>query len=166
MTNTLTTLGWREWLALPDLGISHIAAKIDTGARSSCLHAFSVTEFFKGEQKWVRFGLHPVQDNGEIEVWRDAEVVDERQVTDSGGHVELRYVIRTSLQLGDQSWPIEMTLTKRDTMRFRMLLGRTAMNGHCMVNPEQSWLLGTPAPKALAETEGQWRAEMEPSLQT
>jgi len=144
MTSSLITVGWREWLLLPDLGLPKIKAKVDTGARTSCLHAFSVEPFMKDDKQWVRFGIHPHQHDSDTEIYCEAEVSDQRTVTDSGGHKEDRYVIITRMQIGDTSWPIEITLTNRDTMLFRMLLGRTAMEEKIVVNPAQSFLLGKP----------------------
>ena len=144
MTNQLITVGWREWLQLPELSLPAIKAKIDTGARTSCLHAFSIEVYTKDDNNWARFGIHPYQDNTETEVYCDAEIIDERTVTDSGGHKEKRYVISTNVLLDGQSWPIEITLTNRDNMRFRMLLGRTAMEKKIIVNPEKSYVLGKP----------------------
>ena len=137
MTNKIT-VGWREWLALPELGIDKIKAKVDTGARTSCIHAFRVEEFIQDEQVWVRFWVHPIQDDNNTEIQCQAKVIDQRTVTDSGGHQEQRYVIQTQLLIGGQQWPIEATLTNRDTMKFRMLLGRTAMAGRIVVDPELS----------------------------
>ncbi len=137
------TVGWREWLSLPDLGINAIKAKVDTGARTSAIHAFEVDPFEKDGKPWVRFGLHPNQNDSEHVIWCEAEVIDERNVTDSGGHTEKRFVIQTHLQLADKIWPVEVTLTNRDNMLFRMLLGRTAMKaGNIHVNPANSFLAG------------------------
>ena len=137
------TLGWREWVSLPELGLPHIKAKIDTGARTSCLHAFYVERLRRSRKDWVRFGVHPLQLDNDRIIHCEAQIADQRQVSDSGGHRELRYVIETRLRLLEFDDTIELTLTNRDTMRFRMLLGRTAMTigGFC-VDPARSYLAG------------------------
>ncbi len=138
----LETIGWREWMSLPELGIDHIKVKVDTGARTSCLHAFKLEPFYERGALWVAADVHPLQNNQDEVLHFVAPVLDERQVTDSGGHREKRIVIQTLARLGEHEWPIEMTLTNRDSMKFRMLLGRTAMLNRFAVDPAASFLLG------------------------
>ncbi len=135
-------LGWREWVSLPGLEIPAIKAKIDTGARTSALHAFQLETFCKNGIEKVLFGIHPLQKRKDIELFCEAEILDYRRVTDSGGHYEMRYVIKTPIRVGSVEWEIELTLTDRETMRFRMLLGRTAMHGRFTVDPATSYLNG------------------------
>lgn len=134
--------GWREWVCLPELGIDAIKAKVDTGARTSALHAFELRTLEADGREMVEFRMHPIQHDTETEITCKAPVIDRRVVTDSGGHKEERFVIETPVQLGDDSWPIEITLTSRDDMLFRMLLGRTAMKGRATVDPGRSYLTG------------------------
>ncbi len=138
----LAIIGWREWVALPELGISHLKAKVDTGARTSSLHAYYVEPYEQDGIQMVRFGIHPIQRDDSLVMECCAPLKDTRMVTDSGGHREERYVIETLVRLGDLEWRIEMTLANRDTMLFRMLLGRRAIRRRLLVNPGRSFLKG------------------------
>ncbi|MDT8403707.1 ATP-dependent zinc protease [Sulfuriflexus sp.] len=142
MTTAKKIIGWREWVSLPDLGVARVKAKVDTGARTSTLHAYFVETYHEEGVLMVKFGIHPKQKSMAIEQVCTARVKDERAVTDSGGHNELRYVIESTICLGERSWPAEITLTNRDTMGFRMLLGRTAMINCYLVDPAASYLEG------------------------
>lgn len=142
MSNNMQIIGWREWVRLPQLGITQLKAKVDTGARTSALHTFDLEPYQDQGINMVRFKIHPIQNHPEHIVECHSPVLDQRSVTDSGGHQEQRYVISTEACLGDLCWEIEMTLTNRDSMRFRMLLGRTAMAGRFLVDPQASYLAG------------------------
>ncbi len=137
-----TIIGWREWVTLPDLEVERIKAKIDTGARTSALHAFNIEQFTQQGQDWVRFTIQPYQHNDTDKRVCTCPVRESRVVTNSGGTREQRFVIETQLTLGAQSWPIEVTLTNRDQMGFRMLLGRTAIRRHCVIDPGKSFCVG------------------------
>ena len=139
---SIEKLGWREWVTLPELNIARIKAKVDTGAKTSALHAFFVEPYSKDGQEWVRFGMHPNQGDNKTELICHARVVELRNVTDSGGHQEQRYVILTSIELAELKYSIELTLTNRDTMRFRMLLGRGGIPRGVIVDPHASYLIG------------------------
>lgn len=143
-------VGWREWLALPELGISAIKAKIDTGARNSALHAFNIKLFTEHGQQRVRFIVHPLQKRKDKKLVCHADVLGERWVSDSSGHREHRLVIRTPVRMGDQTWPIEITLTNRDAMTFRMLLGRSALHNRLLIDPDGSYLASKPPGKRHA----------------
>ena len=138
----LTTLGWREWVSLPELGVDDIKAKIDTGARTSALHAFHAKPFVKDGQQRIRFGVHPVQRHRHPDILCEAPLIGERIVISSNGQHELRFVITTKLRIGAYSWTIEMTLADRDQMGFRMLLGRQALAGRFLVDPGSSYKFG------------------------
>jgi hypothetical protein len=143
----LLVFGWREWVNLPDLGLPPIKAKVDTGARTSALHAFELRPFSHAGAQHIEFLLHPHQRDFDTVVSCTARVVDQRTVTDSGGHSEERWVIETLLVVGSHSWPIEVTLTARDNMRFRMLLGRTALRDRVLVDSSTSYRVGKKPPK-------------------
>ena len=142
----LLTVGWREWLALPGIGIDAICAKVDSGAKSSALHVDSMEAFLRDGKQWVRFTLHPGRLDSEGTVDAEAPVVDRRRVTDSGGHDTERLFIATDLLVGGLRYPIELNLTSRHNMRFPMLLGRTAMAGRLLVDPSDSFRLGERTP--------------------
>lgn len=137
-----TLIGWREWVALPQLGIPRIKAKIDTGARTSALHAFSVNLFQENGRDRVHFLIHPRQQSQRKVVQCVADLVDIRWVMDSGGHREQRFVIQTEVILGDRKLLTDVTLTGRDDMRFRMLLGRTALKKNFLIDPKASYVCG------------------------
>lgn len=147
IVNSKTVLGWREWLKLPELEIPKIKAKLDTGARTSALHVFMLEPYQENSIRRVRFGVHPLQQSTDIEIISDAAVFDRRRITDSGGHVEVRYVIQTIIEIGGIVFPAEMTLTNRTGMRFRMLLGRSAIQGRFLVDPAKSYITGRPLRK-------------------
>jgi hypothetical protein len=145
-------IGWREWVTLPALGIEATKAKIDTGARSSALHAFNLERFERDGKTIVRFQAHPIQRNDSDVVTAEAALLEDRVVRNSGGQEELRPVIETPVQVGDAIWMIELTLTNRDQMGFRMLLGRQAVRHRYLVNPGKSFLHPLPnQPAALDE---------------
>lgn len=136
----LSIIGWREWLALPELGITQVKAKIDTGARSSALHAFDVETFKRHGKMMVRFKVHPYQRDPNHTMTAEAELLDKRHIRSSSGHAELRPVIETTVALGSKQWSIELTLTNRDVMGFRMLLGRQAVRQQFLVDAGRSFI--------------------------
>jgi hypothetical protein len=137
-----TIIGWREWAGLPDLGLFAIKAKVDTGAKTSSLHAFDIRlEKKEGKKTYVHFKVHPLQSDLTLVVTCKAPLVDKRIVSDSGGHKEERYVIRTWLQLGTLKKRVELTLSNRETMKYRMLIGRSALK-QFYIDPSQSYLTG------------------------
>ncbi|HET9843946.1 MAG TPA: RimK/LysX family protein, partial [Gammaproteobacteria bacterium] len=136
-------IGFEEWIALPELNLPAIKAKTDTGAQTSALHAFMVEKFEDDEGiEKIKFGIHPIPEQPNIAVFCEANLVDERKIISSNGKMELRYIIRTLATFGEHSWPIEISLTNRETMNYRMLIGRSAMEGKLVVVPDASFLLG------------------------
>jgi len=135
------TVGWREWVSLPALDVPRIKAKIDTGARTSAMHAWDIQPFESDGQQWVSFEVHPFQRNNREILRCAALVVDRRSVRSSSGHKEYRYVISTDMMIGGVLHSVEITLTNRDQMGFRLLLGRTAMRGYYLVDPQRSFIL-------------------------
>ena len=139
LPNQLPTIGWREWVRLPDLGLRFVKVKVDTGAASSSLHAVDLEEFERDGQCWVRFATHPVQRNRTKVAHAEAPVIEFRSVRSSSGESSLRPVIMTEVVLLEQRWPIELTLANRDEMGFRMLLGRQAIRGRFLVDAGGSY---------------------------
>jgi len=135
-------IGGEEWCALPQIGIPAIKARVDSGAKTSALHAVNIQSFEKSGAQWVRFQVNPLQSNGKTTIHCEAPVHDRRKVKSSSGVSEVRYVIKTVLSIADSTWEVEMTLTNRDSMGYRMLLGRQAMSGKMLVDPESACLLG------------------------
>jgi len=138
-------IGWREWISLPELGVEWVKVKVDTGARTSALHVHKIQEI--GEQDdgvLLKIWIHPTQRSSKDEVVAEVLAHDQRTVTSSVGHKQHRYVITTPVKIGEHSFPIEITLTNRDVMGFRMLLGRTALRKGFLIDPKRSFLLGKP----------------------
>ncbi|WP_298394008.1 30S ribosomal protein S6--L-glutamate ligase [Flavobacterium sp.] len=151
MNQNKIILGSEEWCSFPLLGIPAIKARVDSGAKTSALHAINIAPFIKDGENWVKFDINPIQNNLKTVIHCEALMVDKRVVKSSSGFREQRYVIQTEIQLGNDSWKIEMTLTNRDSMGFRMLLGREAMSGRILVDPEQKYLLGQTTTESLKE---------------
>jgi len=149
MSANKVILGSEEWCSFPELGIPTIKARVDSGAKTSALHAVNISPFVKEGENWVKFDINPIQNNSKTIIHCEARLVDKRIVKSSSGFREQRYVISTSLVFGEENWAIEMTLTNRDSMGFRMLLGREAMSGRVLVDPEQKYLLGQPTTEEL-----------------
>ena len=140
--HNLLVVGWREWVSLPTLGIDRIKAKIDTGARTSTLHAFDIEVVKMRGREVVRFKVHPLQRQNKKLIYCQADLYDERVIRSSSGHSALRPVIITQLKVGPCIWDIEITLTNRDKMGFRMLIGRQGRRRHLLVHPGRSFILG------------------------
>ncbi len=135
-------IGWREWVRLPELGNAAIKVKVDTGAQTSAIHAWNIKVTESDDGRMAEFDLHPFQDDNKRKIHATAPVVDLRNIKSSNGQVQERVVIETPLEIAGRTWMIELTLTRRDEMGFRMLLGRTAMQGHLLVDPSHSFLAG------------------------
>lgn len=142
-------LGSEEWCSFPNLNIPIIKARVDSGAKTSALHAINISPFIRDNENWVKFDINPIQNNTRAVKHCEAKLIDKRVVKSSSGYREQRYVIKTEITLGDDTWNIEMTLTNRDSMGFRMLLGREAMSGRVLVDPEQKYLLGQPSVETI-----------------
>ena len=138
----LPVIGWREWVSLPELGVPSIKVKVDTGARTSSLHAFDMEYFERDGENWVRFAIHPVQRRQQPQLLAEARVIESRSVRSSSGKAAVRPVILTNIDLAEIRWPVELTLANRDAMGFRMLLGREAIRNRFLVDPGRSFNLG------------------------
>jgi len=144
-------VGSEEWCGLPDLGIPAVKARVDSGAKTSALHAYNIKGFRRGGKRYVRFDAHPLPGNRRVTIPCEAEVIGRRIVKSSNGVASKRYVIRTPMTLGDRTWDIEITLANRDSMGYRMLLGREAMRDRVLVDPGSDTRLGDKPRRELAQ---------------
>lgn len=151
MLQNKTIIGSEEWFSFPDLNIPFIKARVDSGAKTSALHAINIAPFERDNQSWVKFDINPLQNNSKAIIHCEAKLIDKRVVKSSSGYREQRYVIQTKFKINNELWDIEMTLTNRDSMGFRMLLGREAMVGKLIVDPEQKYVIGQPSTEVLKE---------------
>ena len=162
--NQAIVVGWDEWISLPELGLPAIKAKVDTGARTSSLHAVNIKPYDKDGVTRVSFLVHPLPDEPEVEIQCDAQVVDKREITSSNGESEERFIIRTPFSLVGQEWPVELSLTNREEMQYRMLIGRSTMSGRMLVDPDRSMLCGELSSSVYeqvkAESSGRRRLKM------
>lgn len=139
-----TPVGWREWVTLPDIAVPWIKAKLDTGARSSAIHAFDLVESHRDGQLWVQYAVHPWQGSDADPVTVESPVIDHREVRSSSGHSEERLVVPTRVTLAGRTITVQMTLSRRDEMGFRMLLGREALRQGFWIDPSRSYTAGRP----------------------
>ena len=144
-------VGREEWCSFPEIGIPAVKCRVDSGAKTSALHAVNITPFKKNGVSWIKFDVHPLQNDEETTINCESPVYDKRKVKSSSGNSELRFVIKTTLSITEETWDIEVTLTNRDNMGYRMLLGREAMIGKMLVDPEANCLLGQPTKKLLKQ---------------
>ncbi len=151
----MSLIGWREWISLPEFCLAPIKAKIDTGARTSALHAFHIRPFEKAGVPHVEFFVHPVQRRRLPEVRCEARVLDQRKITSSTGHSENRYVVETTAIIGDKELKIELTLTNRDELGFRMLIGREAIRNKFVIDPGKSYRAGRKNKKFKTKIDGE-----------
>ncbi|MCW4630790.1 MULTISPECIES: ATP-dependent zinc protease family protein [Marinomonas] len=142
-------IGCDEWCAFPSLDIPAIKARVDSGAKTSSMHAINIVRFTRDDEHWVKFDVHPLQKNRKVTVHCEAPLIDQRVIKSSSGDKEKRPVIRVPLSLGGTTWEAEVTLTNRDSMGYRMLLGREAMNGRILIDPEKMCLLGDKTKSSL-----------------
>lgn len=137
----LMIVGNAEWCSLPELKIPAIRARIDSGAKTSSIHAVNIKEFYKGRQQWVKFEIHPLRIHTDIFIECAAPVYDFRMVKSSTGEAQPRYVIQTTIHMGGEKWTIQVTLANRRSMGFQMLLGREAMTNRILINPSEDFRL-------------------------
>ncbi|WP_169568266.1 30S ribosomal protein S6--L-glutamate ligase [Sneathiella limimaris] len=149
--NQSIVVGWDEWVSLPELGLYAIKAKIDTGAQTSSLHAINIEAYEKGGVQRVRYLVHPLPERPDVEIQCDSQVVDVRNIISSNGESEERYIVRTPFRIDGQEWPVELSLTNREDMQYRMLVGRSTMSGRIVVDPDQSMLCGELSPALYDE---------------
>lgn len=150
--NGSKNIGWKEWFELPCLGLPAIKGKIDTGAKTSSLHAFNIENFYLEDVEYVRFEVHPLQKNKKLTRPCVARVVDRRMVSDSSGKKEKRFVIKSDLKIGEHKFRVELTLANRDSMAFRMLLGREAVKqAKMLVDVSKSFLQGKKGRKEITK---------------
>ncbi len=152
-----TVVGSEEWVSLGELNIPYVKARVDSGAKTSSLHAVSIQPFQKDNETWVNFDVFPIQNDGKRKISCKALVIDKRVVKSSSGNREHRYVVRTSISLNDKVWDVELTLTNRDSMGYRMLLGREAMIGRIVVDPAESFLTGTVEDETIIKSYQQFK---------
>ncbi len=146
-----TVVGSEEWCVFNDLGIPAIKARVDSGAKTSSLHAFNIQPFKRNSEAWVSFEIHPLQQHRQPVIRCEAKIIDRRKVKSSSGVATKRYVIKTTMQCGNENWEVQLTLSNRDSMGYRMLLGREAMKDRMLVDPSASFCLGRLSEKALKE---------------
>jgi ribosomal protein S6--L-glutamate ligase len=137
-------IGAREWCSLPNLGIELIKAKVDSGAKTTALHADNLEKFYKNDEKWVKFSIKPLKSRQDLIVQCEAKLLEKRIIKSSNGSKEERVVIESDLVLGNKTYPIEITLTNRKLMGFNMLLGRQAMEGKNLIDCNLRYILGKP----------------------
>ena len=149
-----TFTGWREWVALPEIGVSWVKVQIDPGAQTSALHATQVEEFTRDGADWVRFTVHPWQDSELDEVVVERPVHDRRTVRSSSGHSQDRFVVQMDVTLCGRTIPAEVTLTSREEMVFRMLIGREVLRQGFVVDSAASYLGGRPTASVRRRNRG------------
>lgn len=152
--NKKMIVGSEEWCSFPALGVPAIKARIDSGAKTSSIHAFNIQRFKRNGDPWVSFEVHPLQNNRRVSIRCERPIADKRSVKSSSGIAETRYVIEATIKMGKESWDVQLTLANRDSMGYRMLLGREAMSGRILVDPSLSFCLGEVSAEQLESSYG------------